>query len=208
MNPPLEQTVKQLEQQLDEVRGENEKLRKDHGEYVLGKATLMDLAVRNGSLTASMGTEMAHIWAEQFHSVLESTKAENYVECMFNTKDGKMITVTVQRHEKKTPHQFRMELETTVETLRQQLKEKESEIDKMKDERSAFHILLRKDALTKMELYDKNGALEKQIKLAESVIQACRPSVSENGVELDWRSIRHALINYDAAINNTVKGAE
>lgn len=129
MNPPLEQTVKQLEQQLDEVRGENEKLRKDHGEYVLGKATLMDLAVRNGSLTASMGTEMAHIWAEQFHSVLESTKAENYVECMFNTKDGKIITVTVQRHEKKTPHQFRMELETTVETLRQQLKEKDEALE-------------------------------------------------------------------------------
>jgi hypothetical protein len=104
---------------LAQKEAEIDRLKREHGEYVAGKITLEDIAVKNGSMTASMGTEMAKIMANQFYALLKESKAENYVEMQFTDPDKQFITVTVQRHEKKTPHQFRIELEKEIERLKE-----------------------------------------------------------------------------------------
>lgn len=82
-----------------------------HAEYISGKATIEDLAIRNGALTLTVSTEMVHVMAAQMAAVLDGNNAENYVEMQMNHKDGRRFAVIVQRCEGKTPHQKRIEAE-------------------------------------------------------------------------------------------------
>lgn len=69
---------------------------------------------------------MAHAFAEQAFTV------PNYVEMQFQPKAVKhrdkwtMITVTVQKHDGKTPHQLRLEADAKVEELTKKLNELEA----------------------------------------------------------------------------------
>lgn len=83
----------------------------DHREYILGKATIEDIAIRNGSVTLTASTEMVHVMAAQMVAVLDGHGAENYVEIQMNHRDGRRFAVTVQRCDGKTPHEKRMEAE-------------------------------------------------------------------------------------------------
>jgi hypothetical protein len=82
-----------------------------HAEYVCGKATIEDLAIRNGALSLSVSTEMVHVMASQMACVLDGHNAENYVEIQMQHKDGRRFAVIVQRCEGKTPHEKRVEAE-------------------------------------------------------------------------------------------------
>lgn len=90
-----------------------------HGKYVAGEITLEQMCIDRGGFTAAMGTEMAHIMAECFWELLQDKKAVNYLEIQFTPKDrgdkeSHRCTVTVRRHEGKTPHEKRVEAESAL----------------------------------------------------------------------------------------------
>lgn len=104
----------------------NNKLRSDFEELITNRATLTDLAQKNGTITVEAATESAALLATQFLHWLDELKAENYLETVFKESirnaakhDRKPIevTVTVQRKEGKTPHQIRKELEEVLQEV-------------------------------------------------------------------------------------------
>lgn len=92
--------VRQLEEERDRAVD-------DFVDYVAGKATLDDIAVRNGTITMAIGTDLAHYMAANMVELLDGHGAENYVEILLRKNDGTTFTLTVQRCEGQTPHELR-----------------------------------------------------------------------------------------------------
>lgn len=88
-----------------------ERTKQDYSDYLLGKTTIKDIAIRNGSMTMEVSTEMIQVFAEQIAAFLDGHAAENYVEVQLNHEDGRRFAVIVQRCEGKTPHEKRVEAE-------------------------------------------------------------------------------------------------
>jgi hypothetical protein len=61
----------------------NNKLRSDFEELITNRATLTDLAKKNGTITVEAATESAALLATQFLNWLDELKAENYLETVF-----------------------------------------------------------------------------------------------------------------------------
>jgi hypothetical protein len=90
-----------------------QKVRKDFADLALGQVGIRDIAVSNGTIGASMTTELAGVMAESFLKTLDERNAENYIEFGFKRKGdiGECVTVTIKREHGKTAHQIRAELE-------------------------------------------------------------------------------------------------
>lgn len=59
-----------------ELEADNDRIRKDFGDMSANRVTLYDIAVRNGRLTAELGTEAAWLIAEKFGMLLRESGAE------------------------------------------------------------------------------------------------------------------------------------
>lgn len=97
---------------------ELERISDQHTELVTGKATIHDIALRNGAFTVQVSSQMVHVLAEQMATVLDEYDAPNYVEARLRHRDGRSFVVTVQRCEGKSPHQIRKQLEEEIARLK------------------------------------------------------------------------------------------
>lgn len=104
----------------------HERLSKDFEDVLTKRATLRDIAVRNGTITVDAATESAALLATQFLHWLDELGAENYLETTFkeslreaakHNREPIEVTVTVHRKNGKTPHQIRRELEEQIAQL-------------------------------------------------------------------------------------------
>lgn len=102
---------------------ENERLRKDFADLADGRTTLHELAVRNGTITAAMGSETAQIIAERFSMLLREHGAQNYLEMQFHAPGipGETLCLTLRWHHGKTPDQLKRDAETELAALRASL---------------------------------------------------------------------------------------
>jgi uncharacterized protein YceH (UPF0502 family) len=105
----------------------HERLCQDFEDVINKRATLKDIAERNGTITVEAATESAALLATQFLHWLDELKAENYLETVFkeslrnaakHDREPIEVIVTVQRKNGKTPHQIRKELEAELEQLK------------------------------------------------------------------------------------------
>ena len=88
----------------------------DFGDLVAGRASLKDIAVRNGALNASVETEIGPVIASLVITMLGD--ADNYVEMRVRDPQTlKEYVVTALRGEGKTPHELRREAEACVAAL-------------------------------------------------------------------------------------------
>ncbi|MFJ1900454.1 hypothetical protein [Streptomyces sp. NPDC088115] len=94
---------------------------------ILVDGTMMRaLTIKNGvaTLELSEATEMVRIFAAGMRGVLDGHDASNYVEMeMTDGATGQGYTVTIQRRDGTTPHQFRQQAEARVAELEAQLQE-------------------------------------------------------------------------------------
>ncbi|MFJ3283342.1 hypothetical protein [Streptomyces halstedii] len=94
---------------------------------ILVDGTMMrSLTIRDGVATLELAeaSEMVQIFAAGMRGVLDGHGASNYVEMeMTDGQTGQGYTVTVQRRECPTPHQFRQQAEARVAELESQLAE-------------------------------------------------------------------------------------
>lgn len=112
----FENGLHHLLRSLPGVRGiilDNDCLKKDLDDLVRNRTTLYDLAVKNGAITAEMGTETARIIANQFAMLLRERGAKNYLEMQFNSPDvpGETLCLTLRWYNGKTPDQLKREAE-------------------------------------------------------------------------------------------------
>jgi hypothetical protein len=90
-------------------------LSKDLAKALVGELTIESIVADRKTCTIELGTKMASFLAASFYSMLTKTGAENYIELSFMAPDGKPITVTIRRHDGKTPDQLYKELLTQCE---------------------------------------------------------------------------------------------
>ena len=99
-----------------EAEGMARKAVEDFGDLVAGRASLKDIAVRNGALNASVETEIGPVIASLVITMLGD--ADNYVEMRVRDPQTlKEYVVTALRGEGKTPHELRREAEARVAAL-------------------------------------------------------------------------------------------
>lgn len=106
-----------------ELEADNDRIRKDFGDMSANRVTLYDIAVRNGRLTAELGTEAAWLIAEKFGMLLRESGAENYLEMQFNSPKvpGETLCLTLKWEAGKTPHEKRVEAERERDELKARL---------------------------------------------------------------------------------------
>lgn len=100
----------------------HEKLSMDFEDVIQKRATLTDIAVRNGTITVRGASEVATLIATQFLKWLDEEGAVNYLETTFKERtsvisegrEPREVTVTVLRRGGKTPHEIRKELEAAI----------------------------------------------------------------------------------------------
>ncbi|MFB6813076.1 hypothetical protein ACFCV8_00815 [Streptomyces sp. NPDC056347] len=94
---------------------------------ILVDGTMMrSLTIKDGVATLELAeaTEMVRIFAAGMRGCLDGHGASNYVEMeMTDGATGDAFTVTVQRRECPTPHQFRQQAEARAEQLAAELEE-------------------------------------------------------------------------------------
>jgi hypothetical protein len=112
--------AQKLESDLAAARAENDKLRTDFANLEAGRATLFDLAVRNGTITAEVGSEACQVMAAQFSELLREKGGENYMEMhLTDTRyEGEKLVVTLRWHKGKTPDEMRRLAEGREQRLR------------------------------------------------------------------------------------------
>ena len=83
-----------------------------------GDITLETMRVDSKGMSASISTKMAGYMAGIFKDTLNEMDAENYIEMQFMDPESQLpITVTIKRHDGKTPHQLRIEAEEKLKKL-------------------------------------------------------------------------------------------
>jgi hypothetical protein len=103
---------------------EYKKLEKQFSDFMAGRATIEEIAVENGAITAVAGSELVRVMAAQFAALLNSSGAKNYLEMVFTPRGGSElgeVIVTLQRRDGKTPHQIRQQLELDIVSVCDQL---------------------------------------------------------------------------------------
>jgi hypothetical protein len=100
--------VRRLEDGVDQLSN-------DLAKALTGELTLERMVAERGECKIEIGTKMASFLAASFYSMLDKAGAENYIEISFIAPDGKPITVTIRRHDGKTPDQLYKELLTQCE---------------------------------------------------------------------------------------------
>lgn len=105
-------------------------------EILVDGTMLRALTIRDGVATLELAeaTEMVRIFAAGMRGVLDGNGASNYVEMeMTDGSTGQGYTVTVQRRECPTPHQFRQQAEARAEHLAATLREVLDTFDPMSE---------------------------------------------------------------------------
>lgn len=107
---------------LAESRAEVEMIKQDAADLAVGKVTLYDLAIRNGTLTAEVGSEMCQILAAQFGELLKERGGENYMEMHLSSErhEGETLVVTLKWEKGKSPHELRQIAESELTALREE----------------------------------------------------------------------------------------
>lgn len=123
---------------------------KDFADLSTNRATLRDIAVRNGNMTVEVATDTAAYFASLFYSLLEAQNAENYLEMQLQEKTGSrmetefsapaepekgfpvphIVTLVLQRWNGKTPHQMRQIAEEKLSAAEAEIKRLNEELGK------------------------------------------------------------------------------
>jgi len=101
----------------DAMQADYDRLADKLTKLATGDLTLESMEIENGCMTAEFGTRTATIMAASFNALLKEHEAVNYLEMQFRDPEDVMVTVTIQRHHGKTPHQCRVEAEAEVARL-------------------------------------------------------------------------------------------
>jgi hypothetical protein len=119
----LLQRIVRLIPYVRELEADNDRIRKDFGDLSANRTTLYEIAVRNGCLTAELGSEAARLIAEKFGMLLREHGAENYLEMQFHSPKvpGETLCLTLKWEAGKTPHQKRIEAERERDELKRRL---------------------------------------------------------------------------------------
>jgi hypothetical protein len=132
---------------------------KDFADLSTNRATLRDIAVRNGNMTVEVATDTAAYFASLFYSLLEAQDAENYLEMQLKEKPGPrmetefsapaepekgfpdphIVTLVLQRWNGKTPHQMRQIAEEKLAAAEEKLAAAEAEIKRLNEELGKAH---------------------------------------------------------------------
>lgn len=104
------------EEKCAQLEQENAELRAALADKLVSQTLLKRLVAENGQMKLEMEGGACRLMAEAFGTMLQESKAANYIETLFEwggvEGDPKaVILVTVQRGEGKTPHQLRTEAE-------------------------------------------------------------------------------------------------
>lgn len=87
---------------------------------------IREMTMGNGQLHVSLAHEFSSkVFARAFGETLQVHDAENYLETTFITPQGDYLTVTTQRHNKKTPHMLRKEAEDKLAAAEARIRELE-----------------------------------------------------------------------------------
>ena len=115
--------VSRLSPSVRRLEADNARLRKDFADLSSNRVTLYDIAVRNGCMTAELGSEAARLIADRFGMLLRENGAENYLEMQFHSRHvaGETLCLTLRWEKGKTPHEKRMEAEKERDELKARL---------------------------------------------------------------------------------------
>lgn len=110
-----------------QLEADSKKLRADLTSALCGELTIEKIAADNKTCSVELGTKMAGFLATSFYDMLDTVKAENYIEISFLVPHGKPVTVTIRRHEGMTPDQLYREALARAEKaeMRRELSESE-----------------------------------------------------------------------------------
>jgi hypothetical protein len=112
-----------MEAELASMEAALHEAKRDLAELIAGKTTVEELIVKNGHISAALGTQMAGFIAANLVALLDEKGAENYIEMTGCTGSGIPVTVRVQRGLSPTPHEFRVMAEEEARRLRLVLEE-------------------------------------------------------------------------------------
>jgi hypothetical protein len=95
--------VRSLEAELEETHN-------DLSKALCGEVTIESIVANRNECKVELGARMAGFFANSFYDMLNEVGADNYIEMTFIPPDDKPITVTIRRHNGKTPDQLYKEL--------------------------------------------------------------------------------------------------
>jgi len=97
-----------------ELEAECQRLHDELLKALTGETTLRSLRMEDGGYTAEIGTKMVTHMAASFLAILDDKgdPATNYCEMTLHDEVGRVVIVTIQRGECKTPHSLRREAES------------------------------------------------------------------------------------------------
>ena len=101
----------ELIRERDDLRAENDELRKALTQKVTSETMLRDLSVGNGSINASFEGGAVHLLVDSLATQFVESGAHNYIEMQFHSEATGPLLLTLQRVNGKTPHQLRAEAE-------------------------------------------------------------------------------------------------
>ena len=108
----------ELIRERDDLRAENDELRKALAQKVTSETMLRDLSVGNGSINASFEGGAVHLLVDSLATQFVESGAHNYIEMQFHSEATGPLLLTLQRVNGKTPHQLRAEAEKERDILR------------------------------------------------------------------------------------------
>lgn len=200
--------LKQLERELTAARQEIERLKTEFADVESGKTTLIDMAISNGSLTASVGSEMCGVMAAQFAELLKEKGGPNYLEMQFtDRREPRMrMVLTLRWEDGKTPHELRAEAEQERDTLRAENAELKNRLQEVQDsgqEYIAYTDLFLscgsnddptsgKCGTCRACLLEQNAELRKDKERLDWCDRNPLPDFSQVGNDSGW-GIRHAI---------------
>jgi hypothetical protein len=109
-----------LSAEVERLREENETLHEQLSQKLVEQTFIENLAVKNGGLEIEARGAMMNIIADCFAKTIMESKAENYLEMSFHSKQflpNELLLLTLQKCTGKTPHQLREEAESKVHAL-------------------------------------------------------------------------------------------
>ena len=101
----------ELIRERDDLRAENDELRKALAQKVTSETMLRDLSVGNGSINAAFEGGAVHLLVDSLATQFVESGAHNYIEMQFHSEATGPLLLTLQRVNGKTPHQLRAEAE-------------------------------------------------------------------------------------------------
>ena len=101
----------ELIRERDDLRAENDELRKALAQKVTSETMLRDLSVGNGSINASFEGGAVHLLVDSLATQFVESGAHNYIEMQFHSEATGPLLLTLQRVNGMTPHELLAKVE-------------------------------------------------------------------------------------------------